>query len=386
MANILINWDWVQFTAHCPNVEINLKGNFLFSAEKQKQGSAYFKEQYKVFLLDGIQGEHFAEIEALPRVSFIKGDIIRVKICNRYLYDERLFSNIKQLLFELQANFINFTRLDVCADFRETTICSDNNQQLLKHFANFELRIKGKRKIAIYADGSEYTGITIGSRLSGCGVTIYNKSRELREKSNKPWIVKLWESNGWADETDTYRLEFSTSKECKRTDTERVKQVSESEPKQGYLFKKIETIKDPVAFFNHQYKNNFNVILKDNEKTERCTTVEVLEVQNSIYVKAPVCTFEKSTNYTKAHIKKLAAEALLLPETEQLTRHYITRHIEQLCTRYGLVVWFENTCGWAAPLSTGTTIADVATLLAQKNSEYMYNLRAKFGQSELIYN
>ena len=51
-----------------------------------------------------------------------------------------------------------------------------------------------------------------GSPTSNISYYLYNKSKELREVKNKPWIIDTWALNNLNNDKDIWRLEFSIKK------------------------------------------------------------------------------------------------------------------------------------------------------------------------------
>jgi hypothetical protein len=60
-----------------------------------------------------------------------------------------------------------------------------------------------------------YDYLKFGSPTSNVSTYIYNKSKELREVKNKPYIIDTWKLNGMNNNVDVYRLEFSVKKMAK---------------------------------------------------------------------------------------------------------------------------------------------------------------------------
>src|SRR5690606_38232495 len=81
-----------------------------------------------------------------------------------------------------------------------------------------KLRRKGKGKFSIPAvQGTSYFSpenietMTWGSRSSGLKTTLYNKTREMKAKTDKPYIREAWKVAGFDLRRNTWRLEFSMS-------------------------------------------------------------------------------------------------------------------------------------------------------------------------------
>ena len=373
MDNLLLSFDWVQFTAKCSNIEFAQKNLFLFQINQMQGGTQYFKNQFQITILATNENLNFALVESEPRVSYIKPDIVRVKIDNRYLYSKELKELCNSLCSELEMSFINFTRIDVCGDFQKNLKYKDN-EKLLVAFGERKISIANKQKFTLFIANEKYTGVTFGSRSSGCSITIYNKTFELEIKSEKPWIRNHWAANGFDINAQTFRLEFSTKKTNKTIQEDfDIMPMPQSE----FWFTKLDTLDRLKEYFEYCYTTNFKAIKYDYTRRSRCKEIKLFNVAKSEVLNIPTCEAPKSDNYIKAHLKRLATDILFYKKSgDELQAHFMLKHLENQLMKYGLVSWADSAMPWAVPQITNTTMKDVMANLMLVNDEFQFTNKA----------
>lgn len=156
-----------------------------------------------------------AHVATVPIDSRVRKDGAAIKLDNTVLY----IADWYQLLFEVLSTLgwspLNITRVDLACDFNYFLdgLCPDTfiRKYVSKTKASY-IR-KGSNKFALYGikqmHCTIYDSIRWGSRQSGVSVYMYNKSKELRDVKDKPWIRKLWASAGLATTRDVWRVEIS---------------------------------------------------------------------------------------------------------------------------------------------------------------------------------
>ena len=152
-----------------------------------------------------------AEICWNPRSSAIRQDAFSVRLTNRVLYSQKWMSMLAELIGHYGLTYQGITRLDVCYDcnllkdgkkvpwlIREYLFAQPSQEGHIIRKGSNRFEVFGKRS----QDGAtEYTAIRFGSKNSNIGAYAYNKSLELLEVKDKPWIRDVWEKNGIVHET-----------------------------------------------------------------------------------------------------------------------------------------------------------------------------------------
>lgn len=209
--NYVISVDWLQVfcTGHRPPIEIP-SGDFdgkPFWLRLRSYGSSLWCKIADVVWNDW----EVAEICWCPRSSAIRSDAFSVRLTNRVLYSQKFMSLLAEIIGHYELTYQGITRIDVCYDcnllkderkvpwlIREYLFAQPSQEGHIIRKGSNRFEVFGKRA----QDGAtEYTAIRFGSKNSNIGAYAYNKSLELLEVKDKPWIREVWEKNGLVHET-----------------------------------------------------------------------------------------------------------------------------------------------------------------------------------------
>lgn len=140
-----------------------------------------------------------------------------IKLDNRQCYETDCVSKLCDILLSLNITIKSISRLDICSDFQYF----DNGlkpENLIKNFlkeiywkcgtANFTVIGNQKQK-------NSYEYIRFGSGNSPINCYLYNKTKELADVKEKPYIRDAWASAGYDETKDVWRLEFSLKSDAK---------------------------------------------------------------------------------------------------------------------------------------------------------------------------
>ena len=215
-----INIDWFQvyclqpYGCNLPQI-ISQK----YTIRDRGMGTRHFK-----MLMDVWRDEKYLEIQYLPfSVKSDKGkgiwhpDACLIKLCNKYCYGLNEITDLLDYLFSINIQLKSISRIDICMDFQRF----DNGllpQTLIKKFLSSEYYKLGASKfttIGNQKEAVEYDYIRFGSGKSSYSVYLYNKTKELKEVKDKPYIRESWEKAGFNNSEDVWRLEFSIRSDAK---------------------------------------------------------------------------------------------------------------------------------------------------------------------------
>lgn len=138
-----------------------------------------------------------------------------IKVNNAVLYVADWYFLLMDVLTTLGWHPLNITRVDLCADFNyflgglmpETFI----RNYICKQRKSY-VRI-GSNAYCLYGKKDMHKNtmesIRWGSRQSGVSVYMYNKSKELNDVKDKPWIKELWKKANLSSTKDVWRVEIS---------------------------------------------------------------------------------------------------------------------------------------------------------------------------------
>lgn len=223
----VINVDWFEIYAnlHQP-IESGEKGRFFFSTEEVH--SRIYRKITKIdFVKKSDNGkilQPFCEIVHEPKSSILPPDACSIKVLNSRLYSEGWQELLSELAKTQEIEYRNITRLDLSCDVNKFA-GNTRPEEFLQKIASFEYQRLGKQNFTIHVgDGKEkiksnYDGkeiiiekpyietITWGSIMSGRQLTIYDKTRELKTKQYKPWIIETWKLAG-LDINNVFRIEL----------------------------------------------------------------------------------------------------------------------------------------------------------------------------------
>lgn len=229
----VISCDWFQVYGHCQSFERAFSytecsdddglywplhyDNDLYVVRKVRLVTPIYKDNY-VIMRNGVE---VAELAQSPRISKMHSLSSSIRLKNRTLYHKGYIKLLYDIMSLLKFSYKGITRLDVCLDCNE--LYGGRNPRsfvrgLLAKKAGtvgFIYR-KGTRKGAAYFERSPmgetyFSSISWGSRTSDYTAKIYNKTQELMEKGDKPWIRDVWRDNGLVSEiaASWYKLEAS---------------------------------------------------------------------------------------------------------------------------------------------------------------------------------
>lgn len=216
--------DWLQYYCHQDSnpkldqefhgLQANAQGYVsTYKIAQAKEFSPIYTEHYCVVLRD----RPMLHIHYAPRMSALNTRSASVKVENSLLYSPDWCFYLHDILAALRWSIQNITRVDICCDFNTfhhgrdpERFAADYLRTATKKHPSY-LRV-GKDKW--YAVGAKYVSenkvdyLRWGTRESEVCTYLYNKSKELREKHNKPWIAREWKAAG-LDVTKVWRVEFS---------------------------------------------------------------------------------------------------------------------------------------------------------------------------------
>lgn len=220
----LISVDWLQFFVDLSCYEVPLYGY----EEVLDAKSRTFSE----IAVISLYGEKIGTICRKPYSSVLSPTCGTLKFENECLYLSNSVNLISQVLSDFNIRILSITRVDLCGDFE--TIAGGQPSQLILDLINGKRikvghsryyvhgedlwRAKGLRQISehtwVVPNSWEAVGSTSSMRLdylrygtnkSNVCCYMYNKSKELREVKDKPYIRNRWKDT----HADVWRLEFS---------------------------------------------------------------------------------------------------------------------------------------------------------------------------------
>ena len=228
MEKYCISVDWLQVCCYSNNLAFLLNNDYYnkidslpYWLELQALETRNFARFIRVHTKVGNDWRYCADILAVPRSSMLNSSIVLVKIHNRFLYSQNYIKLLYSICATFKLSIKGLTRLDLCYD------CNNFHNGLkphkfIKEFVTAEFDSPGyiykvgAKQFRVYggksvSSNTKFTGIEFGSGKSSKRCYIYDKTRELEEVKDKPWIRQYWQENGLIsdEKTHVYRAEIS---------------------------------------------------------------------------------------------------------------------------------------------------------------------------------
>lgn len=203
-----ISLDWMQYyceksTNEIPKAFATTKGSY--KVEKQSYSTNLWLDVYVIKHRE----REFATLCCTPRNSGMPERGCTLKLANRVLYSHEWLIESKLIMAELGLRYKGITRVDVAYDCNVLADGRSVPEFLMQYFSHApycegHIIRSGSRKVTINATRSNKGSVEIsamrwGSKGSDIGAYAYNKSLELREVKDKPWIRETWEKAGLID-------------------------------------------------------------------------------------------------------------------------------------------------------------------------------------------
>lgn len=298
----VIGIDWLQLYVEVPEAFINS-----YSEKYELILEDYQTRQFKkvITIKDRKNEEIIGTIVIEPHSKIMAQNTGVLKIENKYLYQTTLKNWVQNLLTELKCVLLNITRIDFFIDF-EKFANGNNPETFIQQFISGQIIKCGKAKFQLCGNVKKsftFNYLKFGSKTSEINYYLYNKTKELEEVKNKPYIKEIWTKNKLGKKNNVWRLEFSVKGGMK----ELIEETGES----------ITTLKEltilehkPIKQFLHYLINkNWQFATKENfEKDKNISRVKKIEFFNleaCSHIYARVSEKKTSNRMDKVFLKKL---------------------------------------------------------------------------------
>ena len=203
-----LNIDWLSFFGSCDE---KVDGR-LYERCPRPFGTKIFADviDYKK------DGEIWFTVTKNPRSTALADSLAIVKVANFVLYRSDKFDVIKNGLKDIGFKIKGFSRLDLCLDFNYFAN-GYNGHTLISQFIKSNLLRNGRGKFSVqgvqkFECNFEY--LKFGGSNSEVKAYLYNKTKEMQDVKDKPYIREQWEIAGLKQDVPVYRLEFSMNSDA----------------------------------------------------------------------------------------------------------------------------------------------------------------------------
>lgn len=210
----IINIDWLSFFCQCGDI-VEFDN---YTLELKTYGTQIFEKMADVIKYN----EVVAVVLWQPRSEILHKDSAMIKLRNRQLYNEKWYKIFTDLEKNWFCRDIKISRIDICADF-VTFKNGLHPKTLISNFLTQKFVKVGKGTFKVMGNQKKYINyqyLRFGVASSEISAYLYNKSAELREVRDKPYIREQWQNLKNSNNKDVWRLEFSLKgKSLKIVDT-----------------------------------------------------------------------------------------------------------------------------------------------------------------------
>lgn len=189
----------------------------------------YGTPQYREMFTLTAGGFPVFEVRRAPYSTKSNGGIFNENAChirlsNRTCYRDRAVDLLRRFLLACRLELRGISRVDVCLDFCHFDN-GDNPQNVINAYMRGELSKVNQSNVSAHGRdqwcGRFWSSLKWGSENSMVTTKIYDKTRELREVRDKPYIRQCWLEAGLISSfddstTQVWRVEFSINSDAKK--------------------------------------------------------------------------------------------------------------------------------------------------------------------------
>lgn len=206
-----INIDWLEVYSIESSIGYPHDADFFRRAGYYVQERPYGTPLYKeMFTLYGSDNLPLIEIRRNPKsanTSTSKGILdpygCHVRLCNRTCYMEDAAGIMQQFLERYMFEYSRISRIDICLDF-EKFDSGDNPQVFLDRYVKRKYSKLNQANISLHGldrwDGRYWNSCKWGAPTSMVTTKLYDKTLELKEVGDKPYIRQAWFAAGLIDD------------------------------------------------------------------------------------------------------------------------------------------------------------------------------------------
>ena len=236
-----VNLDWLEVYCHESQSDYPHDAAFFMNSGWEvvvrPYGTRVYDEMFTLYDSDHLP---LLEVRRKPAGAFEHGKktildpySCHIRLHNRTCYRDDAADFLQAFLVRYGYEFQRISRVDICLDFERFDRGDDPGVFLRRYMAGRYSKIN-QANIGAHGcdmwDGRQWNSVSWGSRTSMVGTKFYNKSRELREGRDKPYIRQAWCLCGLVDDfvtcqkrkrdgtlyrPDIWRVEFSMKSSVK---------------------------------------------------------------------------------------------------------------------------------------------------------------------------
>lgn len=348
-----INLDWLE--VYClENKDVPRDADYFEKQGCKVKRRAYGTPQYSEMFTIICDGVEFLEIRRDPYSKRKSGGIFEdnachIRLANRTCYEPAPIDHLRAFLIAHDYTFKSITRIDMAWDFCEFDDGTDPFEFLKAYIKNDISKVYQSRVAAHGTDTWEqrvWNSVKWGSPSSAITTKLYNKSLELRQKSDKPYIRDVWKCAGLDYGKDVWRIEFSLNSQMQTVKDKREGIVQKhslcSYDNPERLWRQFMICYNRYFDFRHKETIEVNGVQTLRRKYD-CKRLELLERSNNVpFVMIRNPTKQPKKDRTIKILVNKLMEMMKAPDatTEECTAIY--RVISSMNYRFSLGLQIER--------------------------------------------
>ena len=211
MIKRCVNIDWLE--CYCLEDSFNYPHNADYF---RRQGFIVREREYgtpvyhEMFTLLGQDGQPLIEVRRAPKSAkgrqingVLDPNACHIRLTNRTCYFMTPVAIMQQFIEQYGLHFQRISRIDICLDFTQFDYGDDPADFIARYFKGRYSKIN-QANISAHGrdlwDGRIWNSVSWGNPKSMIGTKFYNKTMELREVSDKPYIRQAWRAAGLIDD------------------------------------------------------------------------------------------------------------------------------------------------------------------------------------------
>lgn len=203
-----VNIDWLEVHVLEDNQRYPCNAEFFmrdgWQIIKRDYGTRVYEE---MFTLKDKDGQPFIEIRRQPKSDNSISGILdplscHIRLVNRYCYFDNAVDLLRQFLARYNYTFRRIFRIDICLDFERFDLGDYPQKFVARYLAHKFSKINQCNRTTRGRDswdGCEDNYLSWGNPKSMVSTKMYNKSLELKEVHDKPYIRQAWWRCGLID-------------------------------------------------------------------------------------------------------------------------------------------------------------------------------------------
>lgn len=203
--NRCVNIDWLEVHCHESNELYPLDADFFIHHGWEVRSREYGTRVYaQMFTIYDTHGEPFLEVRRCPKSSSELSGVLdplscHLRLVNRYCYYHDAVKRLRDFLALYDYQFKRIFRIDLCLDFERFDLGDDPQKFINRYLSHKFAKINQCNRTTRGQDrwdGCEDNYVSWGQPKSMVSTKLYNKSKELDETHDKPYIKQSWMAAG----------------------------------------------------------------------------------------------------------------------------------------------------------------------------------------------